>query len=292
MQSYKIVSDSSCDIPLELSDSIGIDIVPYYVSFDTIKYYKEIKDITVSEFYSKIVIEKLFPKTSLPPIQDYADVFEKYLKEEKDVVCMCLSSKFSGSFQSATNAKNMLLEEYPQRRIEIVDTIQATGGQGLVVYQAALMQQNGYSLDNMIKNIEILKHTARINFTVDSLEHLQKGGRIGKASALAGSLLNIKPVIVMKNGELVPHLKVRGRKKAMKTILDMTINEIGDEKENYTVCLISADRLDDIISLAETLKTEYQISVLQPFFDVGVTIGTHAGPTAMGICYIKNYNTL
>lgn len=292
MQKYKIISDSSCDIPEELTKSLEIDLVPYYVSFDTIKYYKEIEEIKPKDFYDKIVLEKLFPKTSLPPIQDYIDIFEKYLSNDIDVLCMCLSAKFSGSYQSAHNAKSILLEKYPNRRIEIVDTMQATGGQGLVVYEASLMQKNGYTLDMVIEKIELVKKTARINFTVDSLEHLQRGGRIGKAGALAGTILNIKPIIVMENGELVPEGKVRGHKKAIKEIITKTAREINGNAHKFHICVIKSHRNNDALTIAEILKNDYQIDILQPIFDIGVTIGTHAGPTALGICYIQKYDTI
>ncbi len=292
MQNFKIISDSSCDLPESYLKELEIALVPYYVSFDTVTYFKEIVELKPREFYEKIVSQNLFPKTSLPPIQDYIDVFEMYLKQGMDVICMCLTTKFSGSFQSAINARNILLETYPNRRIEVFDTIQATGGQGLVVYEAARMQKAGYTLDELIEKLNRLKSTAKINFTVDSLEHLQKGGRIGKASALAGTILNIKPIIVVENGELIPNSKVRGRKKAIKTIIDMTVSEIGAEKEKYQLCLINAYRFEDIQLVKETLEKDYGFSILEPVFDVGVTIGTHAGPTAIGICYIKKFEYL
>ena len=103
MRPYQIISDSSCDIPADLLPKLNIGIVPYYATFDTINYHKELLDLTPEEFYDKVKEAKVFPKTSLPPIQDYIDVFEPYLKEGKDIVCMCLTAKFSGSFQSANN---------------------------------------------------------------------------------------------------------------------------------------------------------------------------------------------
>ena len=126
MRPYQIISDSSCDIPADLLPKLNIGIVPYYATFDTINYHKELLDLTPEEFYDKVKEAKVFPKTSLPPIQDYIDVFEPYLKEGKDIVCMCLTAKFSGSFQSANNAKQILLETYPDSRIEVVDTISVT----------------------------------------------------------------------------------------------------------------------------------------------------------------------
>lgn len=292
MQNFIIISDSSCDLPKSYLSEFSIDVVPYYVSFDTVNYYKENVDISVTEFYRQVVEEKKFPKTSLPPIQDYIDIFKKNLLNGLDILCICLSAKFSGSFQSAHNAKNILLEEFPDRRIEIIDSEQATAGQGLVIYEAALMQQKGYSLDEIIEKTEKLKLTAKINFTVDSLEHLQKGGRIGKASALAGTILNIKPIIVMKNGELMPVAKVRGRKKAINEILSMTIEEIGNEHEKYHICVLKAAKIDEAVELCEIMKANHNFKIISPIFDIGVTIGTHAGPTALGISYIKKFDCL
>lgn len=293
MQNYKIISDSSCDLPYEYIKKFDIDLVPYFVSFDGINYYKENVDITTSEFYNKITVEKLFPKTSLPPIQDYIDIFEKYLSQGQDIICFTLTSKFSGSYQSAVNAKNILTETYPERKIKIIDTIQATGGQGLVVYQACLMKQSQqYTIEQLSEKINILKKTAKINFFVESLEYLKRGGRIGKASALAGSLLNIKPIITVTNGELIPCSKVRGQKKAVQEIIKMTLNEIGQEKEKYDFLIIHSCKENEAENLENLIKNEYNITTLKPIVNVGVTIGTHAGPYVMGLCYIKKYTEI
>lgn len=153
MRPYQIISDSSCDIPADLLPKLNIGIVPYYATFDTINYHKELLDLTPEEFYDKVKEAKVFPKTSLPPIQDYIDVFEPYLKEGKDIVCMCLTAKFSGSFQSANNAKQILLETYPDSRIEVVDTISVTGTQGMLVYEACRMRDAGYDLDRLLETL-------------------------------------------------------------------------------------------------------------------------------------------
>lgn len=288
MKDYQIISDSSCDIPPELLTTLGVGIVPYSVSFDTVNYHKEYVELTPDDFYEKIADSSVFPKTSLPPIQDYIDVFEPYLKQDMDIFCICLSSKFSGSFQSATNAKSILEETYPHRKIEIFDSLSATGGQGLMVYEAVCMQKKGFSLEDLCSSLTRLQSTSKINFTVDSLEHLQKGGRVGKASALAGTILNIKPIIVLTGGELLPESKVRGHKKALRTIMDMTRKEIGHEKENYRVLLLrgAKEREDAALALAEELRSE-GFDVMNDVWTVGVTIGTHAGPTAIGISYMK-----
>ena len=293
MQPYQIISDSSCDLPDDLRKALGVGIVPYYATFDMVTYHKELIDLTADVFYDKIKESKQFPKTSLPPIQDYIDVFEPYLKEGKDVLCICLTAKFSGSFQSANNAKQILLESYPERRIEVFDSISVTGTQGLLVWEACKMQQEGMDLDTLLAKLELQKYTTKINFTVDSLDFLQHGGRVGKAAAFAGAILNIKPIIVMKEGELFPESKVRGHKKALKTILDMTKTELEGKKENYRLCVIRAEKERENIAqeLIDTLRSEGYDIESKPW-SIGVTIGTHCGPTAIGICYIQKHETL
>lgn len=291
MSNYQIISDSSCDIPSALLQTLDIGIVSYYATFDTVQYYKELSELTADEFYDKIKAQKVYPKTSLPPIQDYIDVFEPYLKEGKDILCICLTSKFSGSFQSANNAKQILLENYPNRRIEVLDSICVTGTQGLLVWEACRMQNAGYDMDKLIDTLNQQKQTTKINFTVENLDFLQHGGRVGKAAAFAGAILNIKPVIVMKQGELFPESKVRGHKKALKTILDMTKQEIGNQKHCYHLCVIRGEKekQEDAEMLISALQQEGFFVEPNPWH-IGITIGTHAGPTAVGICYIKSYD--
>lgn len=290
MPTYKILSDTSCDMPVPLLEKLDVTYVPFHVSFDMEHYLKELRDITPDDFYDKINAEKLFPKTSLPSVQDYMDAMEPVLKDGKDVFCMCLTSKFSGSYQSAVNAANILSESYPDRKIRVMDTTCVTGSQGLLVYEACRMRDAGFSLEKMAEILDKQKDTTKINFTVDSLEYLQKGGRIGKASALAGTILNIKPIIIMKDGELHPESKVRGHKKALKTIMDMTRNEIGAEKEKYQVLFVRGEK--ERQATAEEMRKELAaegFDVMDEIWPVGITIGTHAGPTPIGICYIKKY---
>lgn len=287
---YKLFSDSSCDLPDNYKQKYNISIIPYSVSFGDETYYKEVVELKTDDFYNKIVSENIFPKTSLPSIQDYIDAFTPALQSGYDVICICLSAQFSGSYQSALNAKNILLESYADRRIAIIDSHQATGGQGLLLYEMAQMQCAGYPFEKVVSEAERLRDTAKINFTVESLDYLQKGGRIGKANALAGTILNIKPIIVMAYGELSPAGKVRGFKKAVKTLLDMTEKEIGAEAQNYQFCVLSAANMEKAEELKKTLQQTTSYDVLDIPFQVGVTIGAHAGPTALGICYIKKYS--
>ena len=290
MNTYKIIADSSCDIPVSIMEAKDITYVPFHVSFDQETYLEELKDITPDAFYEKINAEKLFPKTSLPSVQGYIDAMEVVLQEGKDVLCLCLSSKFSGSFQSAVNAGNILSESYPERIIRVVDTTCATAAEGLMVLEACRMRDADMELDSVVEKLEALKETARIFVTVDSLEHLQKGGRIGKASAMAGTILNIKPIIAMKDGELHPENKVRGSKKALKMIVDMAKAKIGEEKDQYSVIFVRGDK--DRLITAEELAAEMRAegyNVAEDVWTVGITIGSHIGPTPIAVCMLKKY---
>ena len=290
MNAYKIIADSSCDIPISLMKANDISYVPFNVSFDQETYLEELKDITPDEFYEKINAEKLFPKTSLPSVQSYMDAMEAALKENKDVLCLCLSSKFSGSFQSAMNAANILSESYPDHVIKVIDTTCATACEGMMVLEACRMKDAGMDINAVAEKLEVLKETARIFVTVDSLEHLQKGGRIGKASAMAGTILNIKPIIAMKDGELHPESKVRGSKKALKQIVDMAKGKIGDEKDQYRIIFVRGDKEREAtaVELANELRAE-GYDVAEDVWTVGITIGSHIGPTPIAVCMLKKY---
>lgn len=293
MRDYLIFSDSSCDTPQELLHKHNITLVPFYVTFDLENYYKENIDISNEKFYDILLNEKVFPKTSLPSVQDYINYFEPVLQDNKDILCLCLTQKFSGSYQSAVNAKLILEEKYPEAKIEIVDSIQATGGQGIVLLQAAYMKEAGYTLEEAVKRLDEIKPTSRIMFTVDTLEYLAKGGRIGKVASLAGTMLNLKPMIQLKEAELIPYSNVRGRKKALQKTLDMTVeyfNETGEKFEDYDFCMANATTIEETAYVQSQLEEMIGRKLSYPIFQIGVTIGTYTGPGALGICFTKKFN--
>ncbi|MBZ4667420.1 MAG: hypothetical protein JG775_572 [Defluviitaleaceae bacterium] len=290
MSDFVILSDSSCDLPDSLLKEYNIELIPYYVSFDQTTYYKEREEITLENFYYILRNQNVFPKTSLPSVDDYMKTFIKYIQDHKNIICFRLTSKFSGSYQAAVNAKNILEEEYPEAKIEVINSIQATAGQGLIVLQAAKMKKAGYSMEDIIKNIEVLKETARITFFVDTLEYLEKGGRIGKVSALIGGVLNFKPLIVVKDGELNPYGKIRGRKKALRKIIEMAEEIVQNNFDSYEFCIAEGDCIEEAEALKSMLEEEWNIKIDLPFFKIGTTIGTNTGPDTIGICFIKKYD--
>lgn len=290
MSNFAILSDSSCDLPEGLKKQYNIDIVPFYVSFDKKNYLKENIDININSFYEKVVAEKIVPKTSLPSIEDYTNKFKPYLEKGMDILCFTICGELSGSYQSATNAANILLEDYPERKILVVDSKKATVAQGLVVIQACKMRDAGISLEETYEKIESLKYEGIIVFTIDTLEYLQKGGRIGRASALAGSLLNIKPILLLQDGVLEPHSKVRGRKKSLSDVLKIFSEYIQDNQNDYEIAIAQANCKDEAIALEKDLKEKFNITLTYPIFDIGVTVGAHTGPTAIGVGFVKKFD--
>lgn len=293
MKEYQIFSDSSCDLPTQLLIEHNITLVPFYITFDTENYYKENIELTNEKFYGVLMNEKVFPKTSLPSVVDYMNCFETAILDNKDVLCLCLTDKFSGSYQSAVNAKNLLEEKYTDARIHILDSIQATGGQGIELLQIAYMKKDGYSLDECINKIEEIKTTARIMFTVDTLEYLTKGGRVGKVASLAGAMLNLKPMIQLKEGELVPYSNVRGRKKSLQKMVSMVeeyFSEINASYDDYDFGMCNATTIEETQLVQASLEELIGRKITYPVFQIGVTIGTYTGPGAIGICLIKKYN--
>lgn len=293
MRDYHIFSDSSCDVPQELLTVNNITLIPFYITFDQENYYKENIEITNDKFYDILTNQKVFPKTSLPSVLDYVNHFEPVILEGKDVLCLCLTQKFSGSYQSAVNAKSILEEKYPDAEIQIIDSIQATAGQGIVLLQAAYMRRDGYSLQENVNKLNEIKQTARIMFTVDTLEYLTKGGRVGKAASLAGTMLNLKPMIQLKDAELIPYSNVRGRKKSLQKVLFMVeeyFQETGERYEDYDFCLANATTLEDTKGVQSQVEEIIGRKIPYPVFQIGVTIGTYTGPGALGVCFVKKYN--
>ena len=204
-------------------------------------------------------------------------------------------SEFSGSYQSALNAKHILEEQYPDVNISIIDSIQATGGQGILLMQIAAMKKAGLSLEEATHKANLLKTTARIMFTVNTLEYLAKGRRIGKVISLARDMIALKPLIQLKEAELIPYSNIRGRKKSLDKVFEMLqeyFNETAENPADYEFCIANATTIDDAHYLEKKLEDFLERKLNYPIFQIGVTIGTYTGPGAIGICFVKRYDCI
>ena len=287
MSNFKILSDTSCDLPKEMVEKYDIGLVPFNITFDGgATYLKEGIDIDSDELCERMLGKNVFPKTSLPSVMDYTDAFRPHLIDGRDVFCVCLSSKFSGSYQSAVNAAGMLLEEFPDRKIKIVDSLLATFLQGLLVTDVAEYREEGKGVDEIFGLVESYKDEGFAYLTVDTLEYLQKGGRIGKVAALAGGILNIKPIIVLEHGALSPHSKARGRKKSLSEVVELTADFLKDKKDEYRAWVLSSGFEEDARAMVGLMK-EKGVPV-QGIGKIGATITVHAGPGVAGIVVLRN----
>lgn len=294
---YRIITDGSCDLPTELVKEKNIKVVPFYVSFDGENYQKEIEEMPVRKFYEEMVENpKVYPKSSMPSVQDYADAFLPVVKENLAVICICITTKFSGSMQSALNARSMVLESYPNAKITVIDATINTVLQGLYVLEAAEMQQKGISYEKAVQELEEIKSTGRIFFTVGGIEYLQHGGRIGKLAGLAGSVLGIRPVITLKQGEIFPSGIARSRKKSLEKVMNLLLQHL---QENGLDCSAYSFAVGYGYDREEGHKfREQALEVLQekgysiteeqmPLYQIGATIGVHTGPHPLGFGIIR-----
>lgn len=289
MSNIVLISDSACDLPEALVHQYNVEIIPYYVSFDQETYYREITELPLADFYNKLRAEKVFPKTSLPSINDYMERFTPHVEAGKSIICVCLSSNFSGSYNAAVNARELILENYPNAKIEIINSLNATAGQGVLVQEIGRMIEAGLDFEKIIETAYKLREHARIFFFVETLDYLEHGGRIGKASALLGTMLNVKPIIYLQDGLLFPGGKVRGTKKAFTKVVELTKEYVGANPEAYNYMIAEADNLEYAKVMHELAEKELGITISDTYSFIGTTIGVNTGPDVVGICIIPKY---
>ena len=292
MSKIALLSDTSCDLPSSILTKYNIETIPFYVSFDTETYYKEIVELSLKDFYEKLRSEKIFPKTSIPSINDYYERFKPHMEAGNSVICVCLSGHFSGSYNAAVNARELILENYPNAEIEIINSLNATGGQGVLVQEIGRMIADGLPFKQIVELSNKLRESARIFFFVETLDYLEHGGRIGKAAALLGTMLSVKPVIYLQDGLLFPAGKVRGTKKAIAKVLEMTKEYIDGHPSDYNYLFAHADNPEYAQVLKEELCQSLNLTLTDDFAFIGTTIGVYTGPDVAGICMIKKYETL
>ena len=291
----QIISDGSLDLSQELTKEKDIEVVPFYVSFDSETYQKEMVEVGVREFYQEMVDHPTdFPKTSMPSVHDYYEVFEKHAKEKMPVICICITRKFSGSLQSATTAKDMILEEYPDAQITVIDSTVNTVLQGLYVLEACRLRDMGLEYQQIVDALLPIRETGRIFFTIGSIDYLKHGGRIGKLAGIAASALKIKPLITLKEGEIFNSGITRNRLKSMKKVVDMTreyLDEVNAKPGEYSFCIGYGYDYNEALEFREMLKdlVKERLGIDEiGIYQIGATIGVHTGPYPIGIGIIKH----
>lgn len=292
---FQIVSDSSCDLGRKGAEELGVTLVSYYVSFGDDIYYREEQDITAEEFYQRMADQPdRFPKTSMPSIEDYLQAFRPFVQRGEAVLCICLNGRFSGSLQTAVNARAALLEDCPDAKIHVLDSRLATVLQGVLVGEAAHLRDMGLTLEEAVVRLEQTRDTGRIFFTTNDLAYLQHGGRIGRAAAATGTLLRVKPLIGYENCELVSDGIAQGRKRSLRRVRELFyrhVDRTGLDLEQYHVVTgYGLDRAEyDSFTQELSQELKEQGRPVRPLYPchIGATIGVHTGPYPIGVGILK-----
>lgn len=287
-KSYVIATDSCSDLTQKQVESMDIKIVPLSLELkgDIYFHYPDERNLKIKTFYEALR-EKEVATTSLINVGAFIEFFEPFLKAGKDILYIGFSSALSGTIQSSKIAADTLLDDYPERKIEIVDSLSASMGQGLLVYYAYLQSEKGLSLKKLAKWIEEHKLQLCHLFTVDDLGTLKRGGRLSGAQALLGSLLKVKPVLhVTDEGKLVPIKKARGRRTSLQTLVELMKERIENPKEQ-TIFISHGDDESDAKYTAELIQKEIGVKEIV-FGLIGPVIGAHSGPGTIAVFFMGN----
>ncbi|HOV69641.1 MAG TPA: DegV family protein [Clostridia bacterium] len=284
MKDYIIMTDSNSELPLEIVKKYNVPFVrmPYYL--DGEEYYYDLGENTdIQDFFRRMRAGSVPTTTTYPP-QHYIDLFEPYLQEGKDILFIAFSSRLSNAFEFVTAAAESVRERYPGRRVELVDTKSISGGMALLVYKALLLQEQGKTIDEVKKWVEDNIQRANEYFSVSDLIYLKRGGRISASVAAVGTMLNVKPILILSShGTIVSIEKAKGRKKSIKALAEYAIQRAEDPGKNPCI-IMHGDCEEDALWLKSLI--EEQIHFNEYFIQqLGPVIGTHAGPDTLGVCF-------
>jgi DegV family protein with EDD domain len=274
----KIVTDSGADLPDQLAEELGIAVVPIYVRFGE-EVYRDRVTISEDEFYKRLTHDPVHPSTTQPGPQDFLEVYQKECAGADGIVSIHISGKLSGTYNSALMARDMLEGGCP---VEVVDSETLTMSLGLIVIAAAEMAKAGESMDKIVEWVKQAIPKTSLFFLLDTLEYLRRGGRIGKVKALLGSVLSVKPMLTMKDGELVPAGQARTRAKGMDKLFEYVKNA-GDIQD---LAIVYNTTPDEARSLAKRIGSVFDKEKIR-MARVGPGLGVHGGPGAMIVAVRK-----
>ena len=265
----KIVTDSSADLPAELIQELGITVVPLYVRFGE-KTYRERVDISEDEFYQRLQHDPIHPNTIQPSPQDFADVYQKLSPGADGIVSIHISTKLSGTYNAALQGKELVKADCP---IEVIDSQLTTMGLGLITMAAAKMAKAGKDLPSVVEETKQIIPNIHVLGLFDTLKYLALGGRIGKAKALLGSILNVKPMITLKNGEVLPAGQARTRSKGIERLIDF-VKSTANIQDLVILHNTTPDEAQTLAERIDPIFAKEQIIIAR----CGTTLGVHAGP--------------
>lgn len=292
MKKIKLISDGACDLTAENIKKYNISVIPFWINYEN-----ESKLLSSDELYALMKEHpKMQFKTACPSTEDFRVEFEKAIQNNQDVICVCISSKFSGSYEAAQIAKKTTLEKYPDAVINIIDSLMCSAQQGLLVLSVADMIEKNYEINKISEIAEELKKESKIFMTVNNLDYLRAGGRIGRLSGIILNILAVKPLIIMEDGSIRSGGLALGFNMALQKILnelrkwfEHSLKNVKDFKffVGYSTDKKTGEKfLNDAVTKLKI--DEKSISLTQ----IGSTAGVHTGPETIGIALIRDYQTL
>lgn len=283
MVNYDIFTDSSCDLPKDIIEQFDLKVMQLEVIIDD-KPPVLNRDIDIKDFYDQLR-NGAVAKTSAVTLGHFEENMRATLEAGKDILYLGFSSGLSATYNNGVMVIEDLVKEYPDRKILYTDTLCASMGQGLVVYHAAKLREEGKSVEEVLDAVEAIKQRVHHQVTVNDLFFLKRGGRISAASAVAGTVLQFKPIIIVdKDGKLSNIGKVRGRKTSINELFSM-LKKVQKFEELPYVFISHSDCLNDVNHLADMIKAEYPNTEIV-ISDIGPVIGAHTGPGAIALCHL------
>ena len=279
MKNIQIITDSSCDLNKDIVEKYNIEIVPLNVAFGDDIYADG--DIEKDEFYRMMDNSPVLPKTSCPSPERF---MKSYEGEEEEILVITLASKLSGTYSTAVLAKNMFEEEYPNKKVSVIDTETGSVGQGLLIVKAAQLAQEGKSLDEIVKIIESIKKEVVFYGSLETLENAIKGGRINPLAGKLINALNFKVIVKIGNGEVKPCDKARGDNNSMKKVVENVLNSI-ESKEVKSLAIAHANCSDKALKVKEMMLKNNEFENIT-ISDIGSVMGTYASKGAVLICVL------
>ncbi|ALQ68464.1 DegV family protein [Bacillus cereus] len=280
----KIITDSAADLPVELLQAYDIDLIPLRVYDEAETEYLDGVTLESVTLLQKMREGAVY-RTSLPSLETFQEKFVSYAKEGNPCIYLAFSSELSGTYQSSVVIKEEVKETYADLDLEIIDTKCASLGQGLVVLEAAKMAKGGASKEDILNRVAFLMNHMEHIFTVADLQYLVRGGRLSKVAGFIGGLLNIKPILNVEEGKLVPLEKVRGKKKVLSRIVDI-MEERGKDLKGQTIGMTHGDDLETAEALKSLITERFGCEVFI-VNTIGAAIGAHTGPGVITLFFLN-----
>ena len=283
MKNISIITDGSCDIPVEVIEKYDIKLIPLHFHFEDNIEYGSGSMMDSEEFYKRLANGEI-AKTSASSPSSAMDLLKEELDKGNDVICVTLSSSLSCTFNNIRLASLELLDSYPDQRITVIDSLTASMAMGMMVIKACMMRDENYSYDQIVDYLDETKHSYHVEFYVNDLQYLARGGRLNPAIAKIGGIIGIKPILsVTDTGTIESVCKARKTSGAIKQIKDRFL---ASSTEKEMICILHSNNLDKALTLKADLELDKNFTEVF-ITEIGPSIGSHTGPECLGLAYLK-----